>query len=158
MEISFVRLSLVLLVPVLGACYVPVPADITAIDRGADVRVLVSPDERPGDGGRAQVGVTEYRGEFLRLTTDSLTIATELSVPSYFSTTVEDLRQPVTLPRAGIVQVTVPTLHRGRTFALVGGAAVVAVVMIADLFNIRGEGGSRAPRPPPDTSPFIGRW
>jgi hypothetical protein len=30
--------------------------------------------------------------------------------------------------------------------------------MIADLFNIRGEGGSRAPNPPPDTSPFTGGW
>lgn len=158
MERSFVRLSMVLLASALGACYVPVPADITTIDRGADVRVLVSPSDRPGDGGRAQVGVTEFRGEFMRLTTDSLTIATELSMPSYFSTTVEDLRQPVTLPRSGIVQVTVPALHRGRTFALVGGAAVVAVVMIADLFNIRGEGGSRPPTPPPDTSPFTGGW
>jgi hypothetical protein len=117
-EISVVRLFLVLLVPALGACYVPVPADITAIDRGADVRVLVTPDERDGD--RPQVGVTEFRGEFLRLTTDSLTIATKLSVPTYFSTTVEDLRQPVTLPRSGIVQVTVPRLHRGRTLAWSG--------------------------------------
>ncbi len=158
MENWVVRLFLVFLVPVLAACYVPVPADITTIGRGEDVRVLVTPDERAGDGGRPQVGVTEFRGEFVRLTTDSLTIATELSVPSYFSTTVEDLRQSVTLPRSGIVQVTVPSLHRGRTFALVGGAAVLAVVMIADLFDIRGEGGSRAPQPPPDTSPFTGRW
>lgn len=158
MENSVVRLFLVFLVPVLGACYVPVPADITAIDRGADVRVLVAPDEQTADGGRAQVGVTEFRGEFVRVTPDSLTIATELSVPSYFSTTVEDLRQRVTLPRSGVVQVTVPSLHRGRTFAVVGGAAVLAVVMIADLFNIRGEGGTRAPQPPPDTSPFTIRW
>lgn len=157
-RISASRLFLVLLVPVLAACYVPAPAEITAIGPGEDLRVLVSPVVRNEDSGQALIGLTELRGEFLRLTTDSLTIATELSVQSYLGSTMEDIRQPVTLPRSDILQVTVPRLHRPRTFAVVGSVVVLGVVILTDLFNIRGDGGNRPSTPPPDVSPFTGRW
>lgn len=158
MQMSAFRLFLVLLVPVLAGCYVPAPAEITAIGPGESLRVLLSPNGGNEDRGQSLIGVTELRGEFLRLTTDSLTIATQLSVPSYVGNTMGTLRQPITLPRVEILQVTVPRLHRARTFAVVGSALVLAAVVFSDLFGIRGDGGSRPPDSPPDTSPFTGRW
>lgn len=159
MTISLFRRVLILFAfaPVWAACYVPAPAELTAIGRGEDLRVLLSPVGEEALG-RTSVGVTELRGELLGLTDDSLMIATRLSVPSYAGNTMETIRQPLSVPRADILQVTVPRLHRGRTAVVLGSALVVAVVMIADLFNIRGEGGSGPPDPPPDTSPFRGRW
>lgn len=158
MRISAFRRILVVLVPALAGCYVPVPARITAIGPGESLRVVVSPGGGNEDPGQTPAGLTELRGEFLRLTTDSLTIATQLRVQSYVGNPMDNLRQPVTLPRADIVQVTVPRLHRARTFAVVGSALALAAVVFSDLFGIRGDGGGAPPSPPPDTSPFTGGW
>jgi len=152
------RRSLILLAPALVACYVPAPADLTTIAPGQDLRIVVSPGGRDRPSGTSAGVAEELRGRLLGLTADSLTIATRLRVPTYGGSATQTLRQAFTFGRADIQQVTVPRLDRRRTALVVGSVLVAAVIVFADLFDIRGDGGGGGPPdPPPDPSPFWSR-
>jgi hypothetical protein len=94
----------------------------------------------------------------MRLTDDSLTIATRLPRTATAGLALPDVRRPITFAREDVREITVPRLDRGRTGLLVGATAVLLAIVIGDLFDIRGDGDAPPPPSSPDPgSPFAGR-
>lgn len=153
MTVARFHKALILLAPLLWACYVPAPADPATMGRGEDLRVVLS------DRGMEHLGAIsprvsrEVTGQLTELTDDSLTLATRLRDPAYAGGSLQTIRQNLTFARSDIQEVTVSQLHRART-ALVVGAGIVAVsVLLADLLEFGGGGGD-GPAPPPGPSPI----
>lgn len=147
-----------LLAPLLGACYVPAPADPAAMSRGEELRLVLS--ERGMEHlGRVSPRVTrEVTGRLTELTQDSLTIATRLSGPTHAGASLRSIRQNLTFARADIEEVTVHHLHRGRTALIVGAGIVALSILLADVLEFGGGGGDDSPDPPPPSPVRIPWW
>ena len=140
-------------------CYVPAPADPGSLAPNDELRVLLTPRGREGLNGAATVDDRgEIRGRLLRLTDDSLSIASRLRVPPGAGVVRNDLREAITVARDDVLQVSVPRLDRGRTGLLVGASLALLAVFVTDLFDIRGDGSDNPePGPTDPGSPLIGR-
>lgn len=151
--------ALIVLTVLLGGCYVARPADPGSLGPDDELRVLLSQRGRESLNGGVRVDdAGEIRGRLLRLTDDSLSIASRLRVPVGAGRMRSDIRQAITVPRADVLQISVPRLDRGRTGLLVGAGVALIAVFVTDLFDIRGDGSDNPePRPPDPGSPFFGR-
>lgn len=148
----------VILVPlVLQGCYVPRPAELASIAPGEEVHIVLSDEGLRHLRDISAETSAEVNGRMQTLTADSLTISTRLRGPAYAGAGFGNLRQAFTFALSDVEQVTVPELNRGRTVIIAAGALVVAVTVIASIFDF--VGGSPDPGAPPDTTaPFrIGR-
>lgn len=144
-----------LLLPlVMLGCFMPQPADPTSLPPGESLRLRLTPagqarlaDMMPG-GGR------EVTGQLVLATGDSLTLTTPLSA-STSGGGASSLRQTLTFARVDIQEVTVPQLHIGRTAAVIGGAVVIAGILIADVLDFGGSSppGDSGPAPPAPLRP-----
>jgi hypothetical protein len=146
--------AVVLLLPlVMLGCFVPELADPTSLARGEDITLVLTPEGQARLGEITPVGGREVAGQLVDATADSLTLTARLSPPSSVPGAPSTLRQTMTFARLDIQQVTVPQLHMGRTAAVVGGALVIAGLLIADVFDFRGNSPPGDPGPQPPT-PF----
>jgi hypothetical protein len=154
MKIGPSRVGGVVLVFALCGCYMPSPADPGTLSSGDDIRVALSRAGRAELNGTPLNDGDQLRGTLVRLTADSLTIGMRLAVSGPVLLR-SDVRQPVTIARADIEEVTVPRLDRRKTGLVVGGLLLTAAILIGDLFDIRGGGSSGPPPNPPDPgAPF----
>lgn len=144
---AFVLLPLVML-----GCYVPELADPTALAPGESLRLVLTPQGRARLDEITPIGDREVAGQLVRATGDSVTVTARLGTPSNIGGVPSTLRQTLTFARGDIQEATVPRLHVGRTAAVVGGALVVAGLLIADVFDFRGN--SPGDPGPPTPTPF----
>lgn len=159
MSVHGPRRTIVALALLSSGCYVPAPADPGSLAPNEELRVLLTPRGREGLNGATTVDDRgEIRGRLLRLTDDSLSIASRLRIPHTAGVVRRDLRRAITVARQDVLQVSVARLDRGRTGLLVGASLVLLGVVVADLFDIRGDASDNPePRPPDPGSPFAGR-
>lgn len=146
-------LFIILLAVGMSGCYVPELADPTALAPGERLRLVLTPEGRARLDEITPIGGREVAGQLVRATGDSLTLTARLSAPSGVAAAPATLRQTLTFARMDIQQATVPRLHVGRTAAVVGGALVIAGLLIADVFDFRGNSPPGNPGPQPPT-PF----
>lgn len=145
--------AFVLLPVVMLGCYVPELADPTALAPGESLRLVLTPEGQARLDEITPIGGREVAGQLVRATADSLTLTARLAASSSVTGASSTLRQTLTFARVDIQQTTVPRLHRGRTGAVIGGALVIAGLLIADVFDFRGNSPPSGPGPPSPT-PF----
>lgn len=146
------KVSVLLPLIVMG-CYVPEFADPMALPPGERVRLVLTPEGRGRLDEITPIGTGEVAGQLVRAEGDSLTLTARITLPSSIAGAPSTLRQTLTFARMDIQHATVPRLHVGRTAAVVGGAVVLAGLLIADVFDFRGNSPSGDPGPQPPT-PF----
>lgn len=147
------RTPLLLLPLVVLGCYVPELADPTSLPPGESLRLVLTPEGSARLDEITPMGGREVAGQLVSATGDSLTLTARLTGPSRVGGPSSTLRQTLTFSRMDIQQATVPRLHVGRTAAVVGGALVIAGLLIADVFDFRGNSPPGDPGPPTPT-PF----
>lgn len=136
-----------------SGCYLPAPADPTTVAQGERLRVVLTEHGMEHVRSMAPQVEREVRGRLMRLTADSMTIATELATTGVLGPSLGGIRQPLTFARADITEVTVPRLGRGRTLLLVGAAVAGATYLATELLDLGGAGGGLPPPGNPG-SPF----
>ena len=128
----------------LSGCFTYVPVDRSAVAPGEEVRVFVS---RTGMAELPEALATErwLRGTLREWSGDGLQLGVPIARPrdGYVA---DDIRQDVTLPTPHVLEVERREFSRGRTAALVGGAAALAA---AGIYAITVNDGSDTDEPDP---------
>jgi len=148
-----IRAPLILAALALTGCYLSAPADPSTVPQGERLRVVLTEQGMERLRSMAPQVEREVSGRLMRLTADSMTIATEIGTSTALGPALGGIRQPLTFARAEITEVTVPRLGRGRTFLLVGVAVAGAAYLATELLDLGGAGGGLPPPGNPG-SPF----
>ena len=144
----------VLLPLLVGGCHHYAPGSLAELSAGDRVRTLLTQEQLrefdeflPG-GERAVVGtVVEADSGGLLLEVPVMTVAEGIRVDSY--------SQRLRIPAPGVADVEVRTLARGRTYALVGVAAVVVGAVVWDQVGRARRGGTSPPDPPSEDGAVV---
>ncbi len=131
-----------------GACHAYAPSSLADVRNGDKVRVLLTPDQRqefadplPGTDRVLEGSVVEVDSGRLLL---EVPVVTRLE-----GMHVESLRQRVEIPAAGLADLELRSLARGRTYSMVGiGVAVIGFVLWDQLLSDARRGTKPPPGPP----------
>ena len=146
------------LLPLLaGACHAYAPSSLAELSAGDRVRALLTReqlqqfDEFLPRGERALEGtVVDADSSGVLLEVPLVTVTEGIRVDSY--------HQRLRIPAPGVADVEVRSLARGRTFALVGLAGVVAGAIVRDQLRRARRGGTNPPDPPNEDGAFFIRF
>lgn len=132
-----------------GGCYhyTTVPLDTLAPSQEVRVRVTGEQADRLEEATAGQVSRV-VEGRVAQLLAETLLLDVNLSLPQA-GTRSMDLAQRVDLPFSAILEVEERGFSRGRTGALVGGAAALVGITLAT-WVIRSGGETRGDLPPSD--------
>ena len=125
------RFGLLLALPICGACYSYVPAQLSAVPDGTPVRARITSDQaqrvEPLVGRELRV----LDGVLVGSSSDSVLL--EVPAASRIGTggVVQVLHQRVSIPLGGITEVELKRLNRGRTtLVIAGGTAVIGYILL----------------------------
>ena len=136
---------LVLLLPLLAACYTHAPIEPNAVRPGATIRARVN--AATAEELEPIIGIRDARlltGVVITASPDTLLVEVPTSVRTEIGSSVQTLRQRVAIPRASIFELETRRMDRLRTGLVVGSATVLAGALI---FRVAG-GGPGDDRPP----------
>jgi hypothetical protein len=124
------------------ACYSYTPIQVGAVQPGVDVRARVS--AAAGERIAPLLGTTPrvLTGKFISDVSDTIILEVPTVTQATIGSTVQTLHQRVSLSKSDVIEWEIRTLDRRRTYALVIGAAAVAVSV---LIKLKGEPGSDQP-------------
>lgn len=149
------RFVLALAVPAwAGACHAYAPSELGQVNAGDRVRTLLTREQFDRISEGLPAGERRIEGVVVEADPEALL----LEVP--VATRVEGIRvasysQRLRIPEAGIADLELRSLARGRTYGLAAVAAVVVGWIVWDQF-LDDSGRSPGPRPPPIIE-FAGR-
>ncbi len=148
-------LALLVLAPWLAGCHAYAHAAWSDLDRGDQVRALLTPPQAEAIGEAVALDGRLLRGEVVEAGATELL----LEVPVHTGVDgirVESLHQRVRVPAAGVADLERRALHRGRTYAVIGAAAGVVGFVIWNQVRSRGRRGGEPPTGPPSENPRFG--
>jgi len=124
------------------ACYSYTPIQPGAVQPGLSVRARVS--AAAGERIAPLLGTTPrvLTGKLISDVRDTVIMEVPSVTQAAIGSTVQTLHQRVSLPKSDVIEWEIRTLDRRRTYALVVGAAAVAVSV---LIKLKGEPGSNGP-------------
>jgi hypothetical protein len=133
----------------LSACYTYAPVQAATVTPGTSVRARIS--ATAAERVAPLIGVNDARlltGKFAG--TDAAGFLVEVPTTTQVGPagSLQSLAQRISIPRGDMLEIERRTLYRGRTAAVVGGAAVIGIATAINV--LRGERGSD--RPPGGTS------
>ncbi len=135
---------ILLLVPVLAACYAHAPIEPTAVRPRASIRARVN--AATAEQLEPLLGITNARllsGIVISTSTDTLIVEVPTGVRAEIGSSVQTLNQRVAIARASIVELETRTIDRRRTGLVVGAASILAGALIYRA--VRGEPGNDRP-------------
>ncbi len=136
------RVALLCVVLCATACYSYTSVQVGAVQPGVDVRAHVS--AAAGERIAPLLGTTPrvLTGKFISDVRDTVIVEVPTVTQTAIGSTVQTLHQRVSLSKSDVIEWEIRTLDRFRTYALVAGAAAVAVSV---LVKLKGEPGSDRP-------------
>jgi hypothetical protein len=111
-------------VVLLAGCYRYVPADLSAVQPGREVRVRVSETESNRFAAVLTPGVRVLEGEVVELTGQSVLLQVPVAAMDQGSR-IETLSQRLDVSRSGILDVELRQIDKTKTGLLVGGAIAI---------------------------------
>ena len=131
---------LALAAPLAAACYSYTAAQPGSIAPGVTVRARITP--AAGANVAPLLGTTPrvLTGKLISDLRDTVIVEVPAVTQAEIGSAVQTLHQRVSLPKAEVIEWEIRTLNRPRTFALVGGAAAIAVTLLVKA--LQGEPGS----------------
>ncbi len=125
-------------------CYKYVPATLSTVPTGSNIRAVLSTEAQADLRSRVGMDVDLLEGKLLESNDDEVWVSVRSVAASGMLDGTQPLYQRIDVPRQGVVRVDVRRLDRLRTYTLIGVAAGAAVFVAAQAF---GEGGP-GPEPP----------
>ena len=135
--------SLLCVVLLATACYSYTRIQPGAVQPGVDVRARIS--AAAGEQIAPLLGTTPrvLTGRVISDVRDTVIVEVPAVTQAEIGSAVQTLHQRVSLPKTDVVEWEIRTLNRPRTYALVGGAAVLAAMLLINA--LQGEAGSDRP-------------
>ncbi len=132
---------------VLSGCFAYAPVALDTVQPGADVRVLVTPEQARALDELLLREARMVDGRLLEVGADLLL---EVPVASGLQGgAMQSLNQRVRLPRSEVLQVELRSLNRGRTGLVVGVAGAVVLGSVIHALSRELGGDTRGDPPPP---------
>ncbi len=131
---------LALAAPLAAGCYTYTAAQPGSIAPGVSVRARITP--AAGANIAPILGTTPrlLTGKVISDLRDTVIVEVPAVAQAEIGSAMQTLHQRVSLPKAEVVEWEIRTLNRPRTFALVGGAAAIAAMLL--IKALKGEPGS----------------
>lgn len=148
----FVRCAVLAAVSWLAGCHAYAHATLGELGGGDRVRALLTPPQAAELSGVLPLQDRVVEGEVVEAAPGELL----LEVPVHTGVAgirVESLHQRVRIPAAGLADLERRSLHRSRTYAVLGAVAGAVGFVIWNQLRSRGRDGGETPPDPPAESP-----
>jgi hypothetical protein len=148
----FLKLSALVVTTAIASCYTYIPAELTSIPQGQEVRVYLTRAAvaaLPADVAPTDLNALYVRGRLEAREADSLTVGVPVGTrdPAFMTS---DIRQLVKVRTAEVVDVRQREFSLPRTALLVGSGVALGATVITLIFQA--ENSDDIPDPNPDTS------
>ena len=136
-------LALVVATSSLSACYKYTRVQANEVSQGVSVRARVNAAAGARIAPLLGTAPRQLTGTLISDQRDTVVMQVPSVVQTEAGRIVQTLHQRVSLPNADVIEWEIRTLDRPRTYALIGGAAVIAVSALYGA--LKGEPGSETP-------------
>lgn len=133
-------LLLALSLPHAVACYNYTPTQAGAVPPGAEVRTRITPSASQSIAPLLGTAPRVLTGKLISEGRDTVILEVPAVTQAEIGSSVQTLNQRVSLAKGEVIEWEIRTLDRRRTYALVGGAAVIIGVALVNA--LKGEPGS----------------
>ncbi len=129
--------------PLAAACYTYTPTQAGAVRPGAQVRTRITPSASQNIAPLLGISPRVLKGKLISEGRDTVVLEVPAVTQAEIGSSVQTLNQRVSLARGEVIEWEIRSLNRRRTYALVGGVAVLLGVTLVNA--LKGEPGSEPP-------------